>query len=158
MTPKELEQSIGSLLRDSRDDAALRGQLEQLAAAEISFSGFTWLYGPDLYRRNRIFFRPFILSRFSTYMTLPKWKVEVIRWKGEKARILEPWLKEVDERDDADLFRKLYEWKLSAQFDWKNRDARARAITTELLSRIKSAGTRHPGSTADCPEEVRPLV
>lgn len=59
MTPKELEQIIRSLLQQPLADAALREQLEQLAAAEISFSGFTWLFGPELYRRNRILFRPF---------------------------------------------------------------------------------------------------
>ncbi len=71
MTPKELEQTIRALLNQSAGDAELRGQLETLAAAEISFSGFTWLFGPELYRRNRILFRPFILSRFSTYMFCP---------------------------------------------------------------------------------------
>src|SRR5919108_4161934 len=104
MTPKELEQAIRALLGQRLADAELRERLEKLAVAEISFSGFTWLWGPDLYRRNRILFRPFILSRFSTYMTLPKWKVEVIHWKGDKARILDAWLAEVERNDDADLF------------------------------------------------------
>src|SRR5258707_6062174 len=76
MTPKELEQTIRSLMQRPMADAEWREQLEKLAAVEISFSGFTWLFGPALYRRNRVLFRPFILSRFSTYMTLPKWKVE----------------------------------------------------------------------------------
>jgi hypothetical protein len=122
-------------------DNELREQLEQLAAAEISFSGFTWLFGPELYRRNRILFRPFILSRFSTYTNLPKWKVEVIHWKGDKARILDAWLAEVDKNDDADLFRRLYEWKLSERFDWRKRDARAKEIIAELHARFKSAGS-----------------
>ena len=68
MTPTELEQTIRSLMQRPMADAELREQLEQLAAAEISFSGFTWLFGPELYRRNRVLFRPFILSRVSTYM------------------------------------------------------------------------------------------
>jgi hypothetical protein len=72
MTPKELEQSVRSLLQQSIADAVLREQLEKLAADEISFSGLTWLFGPELYHRNRILFRPFILSRFSTYMVLTK--------------------------------------------------------------------------------------
>src|SRR6266566_630523 len=104
MTPKELEQTIRTLLRQPMADVELRGQLEKLAAAEISFSGFTWLFGPELYRRNRILFRPFILSRFSTYMVLPKWKTEVVHWKGDKAKILDAWLAEADQHDDADLF------------------------------------------------------
>src|SRR5882757_3109309 len=102
MTPKQLEQTIRALLQQSTGDAELRGQLEAIAAAEISFSGFTWLFGPDLYRRNRILFRPFILSRFSTYLVLPKWKTQTIRWKGDKANILEAWFAEVDKNDDAD--------------------------------------------------------
>src|SRR5215510_9087146 len=141
MTPRELEQTIHSLLQRPLSDAELREQLEQLAAAEISFSGFTWLFGPELYRRNRILFRPFILSRFSSYMTLPKWKVEVIHWKADKAKALDAWFAEVDKNDDADLFRRLYEWKLSARFDWRKRDARAKEIIADLQSRFRSAGT-----------------
>jgi hypothetical protein len=132
MTPKELEQTIRTLMQRPMADTELREQLEQLAAVEISFSGFTWLFGPELYRRNRILFRPFILSRFSTYMTLPTWKVEVIHWKGDKAKILDAWLAEVDKNDDADLFRRLYEWKLSGRFDWRKRDARAQEIIADL--------------------------
>jgi len=141
MTPTELEQTIRSLMQRPMADAELREQLEQLAAAEISFSGFTWLFGPELYRRNRVLFRPFILSRFSTYMTHPKWKVEVIHWKGDKARILDAWLGEVDKNDDTDLFRRLYEWKLSGRFDWKKRAARAKEIIADLQSRFSSAGS-----------------
>ena len=92
MKPKELEQTIRAMLQKQMADAELREQLEKLAAAEISFSGFTWLWGPELYRRNRILFRPFILSRFSTYMILPKWKTEVVHWKGDKAKTLDAWL------------------------------------------------------------------
>src|ERR1043165_4565404 len=138
MTPKELEQIIRALVQRPMADAELREQIEKLAGAEIAFSGFTWLFGPELYRRNRILFRPFILSRFSTYMTLPKWKVEVIRRKGDKAKILDAWLAEVDKNDDADLFRRLYEWKLSERFDWRKRDARAKEIIADLLARFRS--------------------
>ncbi len=92
MTPKELEQTIRGLLQRPMSDAELREQLEKLATTEISFAGFTWLFGPELYRRNRILFRPFILSRFSTFMVLPKFRSEMIRWKGDKAKVLDPFL------------------------------------------------------------------
>ncbi|HWQ91046.1 MAG TPA: gliding motility protein [Clostridia bacterium] len=141
MTPKDLEQSVRSLLQRPMADAALREQLEKLAADEVSFSGLTWLFGPELYRRNRILFRPFIISRFSTYMVLPKWKTEAIRWKGDKAKILEAWLAEVDKHDDAELFRRLYEWKLSESFDWRKRDARGQRIMADLQARLRSAST-----------------
>lgn len=141
MTPKELEQTIRSLLQRPMADADLRSQLEQLATDEISFSGFTWLFGPELYLRNRILFRPFILSRFSSYMVLPKWKTEAIRWKGDKAKILEVWFLEVDKNDETDLFRRLYEWKLSESFDWRKRDVRAQQIMADLQARFHAAAT-----------------
>src|SRR5437899_1824984 len=140
MTPKELEQNIRSVLQRPMADTEVREQLEKLATEEISFSGFTWLFGPELYRRNRILFRPFVLSRFSTYMQLPKWRVETIHWKGDKARILDAWLAETDKNDDADLFRRLYEWKLSEHFSWRKRDARAQEIVTDLQARFQAAG------------------
>ncbi len=140
MTPKDLEQTLRSLLAQPLADAALREQLEQLAAAEISFSGFAWLFGPELYRRNRVLFRPFILSRFSTYMVLPKWRTQMVHWNA-KAKVLEPWLAEVDKNDDTDLFRRLYEWKLSERYDWRKRDARAQEIIADLLKRFQAAGS-----------------
>src|SRR6266496_3489479 len=141
MTPQELEQSIRSLMQRPMADAELREQIEKLADAEVSFSGFTWLFGPELYRRNRILFRPFILSRFSTYMVLPKFRSEMIPWKGDKARILDPWLAEVDRNDDADLCRRLYEWKLTAKYNLQVRDERSEEISRELLARYRSADT-----------------
>jgi hypothetical protein len=139
MTPKDLEQTIRSLLQRPMADAELREQLEKLAATEISFSGFTWLFGPELYRRNRILFRPFILSRFSTYMVLPKYRTEMIRWKGAPARILDAWLAETDRNDDAELFKRLYEWKLSAKYRSPARAARTEEITRELRTRFLGA-------------------
>jgi len=141
MTPKELEQTIRSLLKQPLADAALREQFEKLAAVEISFAGFTWLFGPELYRRNRILFRPFVLSRFSTYMLLPKFRSEIIHWKGDKAEILDAWLEEADRNDDADLFKKLFEWKLEAKYNWRLRDKRSEEIARELLARCRGAGT-----------------
>src|SRR5262245_4824176 len=139
MTPKELEHAVRGLLQQPMDDADLRERLEKLAVDEISFSGLTWLFGPELYRRNRILFRPFILSRFSSLMVLPKWKTSRIRWKGDKARILEAWLTEVDQRDDVELFRQLYEWKLSESFDWRGRHARGQRIMADLQTRFLAA-------------------
>lgn len=139
MTPKELEQTIRSLLQRPMADAELREHLEKLAAVEISFTGFTWLFGPELYRRNRILFRPFILSRFSTYMVLPKFRSQEIQWKGNKAKILDLWLAETDRNDDAELFKRLYEWKLSARYNWSARDKRSEEIARELLARYRNA-------------------
>jgi hypothetical protein len=140
MKPKELEQAIRSLLRQRMSDAELRERLEQLAAVEISFSGFTWLWGPELYRRNRVLFRPFIVSRFSSYMILPKWKTESIAWKGDKEQALNAWLSATDLNDDALLFRKLYDWKMTSKFDLRLSDRkRTEEIFNDLLGRFRSA-------------------
>lgn len=141
MTPRELERALRTLLERPGADAELRAQLEALAATEISFSGLTWLFGPALYRRNRILFRPFILSRFSAHMLLPKGRAERIRWKGDRARTLDAWLGEVDQQNDVDLFRQLYEWKLSERYDWRKRDARGQQIKTDLRARFQAATT-----------------
>lgn len=141
MTPKELEQSIRSLLHEPLADGVLRERLETLAVNETSFSGFTWLYGPELYRRNRVFFRPLILSRFSTFLLLPKWRAVPIPWKGDKAKILEAWLERVDKDDDVELFRRLYEWRLSIIDRRRDKGARDRHVRTELQLRFAAAKT-----------------
>lgn len=141
MAPRELEQQIRDLLRQPLADVALRERLEALALAEISFSGFTWLFGPELYRRNRILFRPLILSRFSSILILPKWRTEPVRWKGDVAARLESWMADTDRNDDIDLFRRLYEWKLTDTHGWRQPDARARQIIGDLFSRIDAASS-----------------
>ena len=140
MSPRDLEQRIRQLLGQSLPEVDLRRQLEELAAAEISFSGFTWLWGPELYRRHRLMFRPFILSRFSSALFLPKWKWERVPWKGARAAILDAWLKQVDADDDAELFRRLYEWKLTTRFPRRGSGYEA-AVRGELLSRLRAAAT-----------------
>src|SRR5262249_20863702 len=91
--PKELEAEVRALLKQPLDDAALRGQLEALAA-EPAFNGLTYLWGPELYRRNRVLFRPFILDHFAAaFQTLWEWKP--VRWK-DHAAALDAWLEEVD--------------------------------------------------------------
>jgi hypothetical protein len=44
-------------------DEAVRVELERLSALP-HFQHFTWLWAPALAKRNRVMFRPFILSTF----------------------------------------------------------------------------------------------
>jgi hypothetical protein len=141
MTPRALEKTVRSLLQRPMADIALREELEKLASSETSFSGLTWLFGPELYRRNRVLFRPFILSRFSTYMIVPKWRTIVIRWRNDKAIVLEAWLAEADKANDIELFRKLYEWKLAEKFDWSKPKQRAEQILADLHAHLRSANS-----------------
>lgn len=142
MKPKDLEKAIRGLLAEHCADEMLRTKLETLAEAEENFSAFTWLWGPKLYARNRVLFRPFILGRFGRILRLRKFKWEAVRWKGSVATALDPWLAEVDRRDDIELFRRLYEWKLSALGTGFVRDRRQQAILVEVAKRFGQARTR----------------
>jgi hypothetical protein len=120
------------------DDRSLRNELDALAEKEPAFPGFTWFWGPILYRRNRTLFRPFILSRFSRWMLLPKRKTEIINYRKHADR-LDPWLEEADRLDDVELFRKLYEWKLDGLYSWRKREPRSEEICGELRRRFAQA-------------------
>ena len=64
MDRKALEKAIRRTLAEDWPDEQLSTKLEALAETEENFRGFTWLWGPELYRRNRLLFRTFILGRF----------------------------------------------------------------------------------------------
>src|SRR5262249_57641941 len=106
--PKELEKEVGALLAEPLADADLRARLEALAS-EPAFNGLTYLWGPELYRRNRVLFRPFVLNHFAALFQIG-WDWKPVRWK-DHAAVLDAWLEEVDRRDDVELFRRLYPWK-----------------------------------------------
>ncbi len=142
MEPKDLEHAIRRLLSEDWPDDHLRTKLEALAEQEENFNGFTWLWGPILYRRNRVLFRPFILAHFGQFIRRSRLRFETVAWKGAPSQSLEPWLTEVDQRDDLELFRRLYEWKLTALGTGLVRDARLKVILPDLLRRFRAAPTR----------------
>jgi hypothetical protein len=141
MELKTLEKAIRRLLGEDWPDDQLRTKLEALAETEENFSAFTWLWAPVLYKRNRVLFRPFILSRFGQVVRLKKYKWEFVRWKGDVAAALDTWLTEVDQRDDIALFRRLYEWKLRGAGTGVLRDGRQKKILAELPARFRAAPT-----------------
>jgi hypothetical protein len=104
---REVEALVRALLREPLEDKVLRERLETLAR-EPAFQGLTWLWGPVLYQRNRVLFRPFILSHFSVWSWEP-WGM--VPWKGDTGRKLDDWISEADRLDDIELFRRLYSWK-----------------------------------------------
>ena len=142
MDPKDLEKAIRRLLIENWPEDQLRTKLETLAEKEENFSAFTWLWAPVLYRRNRVLFRPFILARFGRILRVGKFRWKNVEWKGDAAAALDPWLAEADRFDDIELFRRLYEWKLSALGTRLFRDQRQKTILTELRKRFKAARTR----------------
>jgi hypothetical protein len=142
MELKALDKAIRRVLGEDWPDEQLRSKLEALAETEQNFGGFTWVWGPVLYARNRVLFRPFILGRFGQGVIVGKYRWEAVRWKGDVAEALEPWLQEVDRRDDIELFRRLYEWKLGALGTGAIKDARQKAISPDLIRRFRGAATR----------------
>ncbi len=141
MKPKELEQTIRKLLASREEDATLRAEFEKLAQTESSFPGFTWLWGPKLYERNRVLFGPFILSNFGTWMMTGRYSFRALEWKGEIAGVLESWLEQADRRDDVAIFRRLLEWKLSTVAGWQRDGKRVRAFLDDLLKRLRAASS-----------------
>ncbi len=109
-TAAELEKGIRELMASHLSHEELRTRLEELAGHR-SFAGFTWLWGPLLYERNRVLFRPFILSHFSSFLVNETFTWKWVEWRSDKAAALDKWLDEVDRYDDVELFRRLYAWK-----------------------------------------------
>ncbi|MBS0657566.1 MAG: hypothetical protein JSR82_04875 [Verrucomicrobia bacterium] len=123
------ERAIRDALARPGEDRAVLAGLEVLAQ-DRRFNGFTWLWGPELYRRNRVHFRPFVLQHFSRWLELPK-KWEEIRWERH-ADVLGPWLAAADAADDAPLFVRLYAWKERGRI-------RPVKILADLLPRLRVA-------------------
>src|SRR5262245_45395756 len=105
--PRNLVEELHTLFAQPIDDLTLRTRVEELAR-DPSFRRLIPYWGPPLYRRNRVMFRPFILAR------IPSWHWDRPPWKGPYQEALEQWLAEVDRTDDVDLFRVLHPWKLSS--------------------------------------------
>lgn len=126
---KELQKELDRVLGLPLPDSALLVELETLAK-DNRFGALFWRFGPLLYRRNKTHFRPFILAHFLThYWDPPKWVTVTF---GEHAKELEPWLKEVDESDDIELFTRLYGLKIGGKFD---------GLQAELLKQLSRAVT-----------------
>lgn len=123
-------------LATRHDDVALRERLEQLAS-EPAFDGLTSVWGPALYQRNRVLFRPFILAHFST------WAVDGVRWRavdweGPESASLENWLALTALDDDPALFSRLYAWKLGSL----PQKERAPTWRQRVLAQVRAATDR----------------
>lgn len=127
MPEKQVRQKAASLLADhSLSDSDLRDKLSDLSR-KWAFQGLTWFWAPQLFQRNKIVFRPFILQHFSTWRyTGGMTGFRSVPWKGDVAAALEPWLEAVDADDDIDLFQRLYNWK--HQRRWTDKAIRARLV------------------------------
>lgn len=137
LKPNLVRTRIEELLAADLPDAELRDRLEELSVA-MAFDGYTWLWGPDVYRRNRVMFRPFILNHFSSTLMKSVWKWEPVAWTGTTGERLDAWFREVDENGDVQLFRKLYLWKHRTN-QWRGVDHKR--WLEDLLSGYEQADT-----------------
>ena len=110
---KLTKHTIEELLAHQKDDLRLRDHLEGLRRDE-SVPGLTWYWGPELYRRNRVVFREFILAHFSTIEQggFQGWRR--VKWQ-EHAPRLQAWLDEVRRNRDTWLARRLFRWKFAGE-------------------------------------------
>jgi hypothetical protein len=137
MKPDVLEAEVAVLLEEKLGDEELRRKLEALIA-EPAFNGLTYLWGPELYRRNRVMFRPFILNHFGQMVQIG-WNWKPVRWR-DHSQVLNAWLEEVDQRNEVELFQRLYAWR-NAPNEWGGVDSEQWA--KDLLSRFRQAKERH---------------
>jgi hypothetical protein len=137
----EMEQALRATLALSSDEA-VRVELERLATLP-QFSGFTWLWAPAVAKRNRVMFRPLLLSLFDR-STIDGRGRAFDAWKGASGETLEALLAEVDAADDVELTRRLYSWRVLSRQDghaWWREDLvrRFRAATTAAARHVALA-------------------
>lgn len=138
MKISDLEVHLRKLLKEPLPDVALRTSLEALASVEPCFGGLTWLWGPALYERDRILFKPLIMGRFASSYIDHRKRWQRVEWKGEAARQLDQWLAKADALDDVPLVRRLIDWKTRGT-TWRGRDQKA--FLAELRRRLQAAAT-----------------
>jgi len=136
-----MDDAIRSTLARRQSDAELRAAMETLARRP-HFGGFTWLWGPALHVKDRVRFRPLILSAFMPGGLTAKGTV-VDPWKGENAAALATWLEDADRVDDVEVFRRLYAWRLGALTPKATGQWRE-----DVLQRFQAAPTRAARHTA----------
>lgn len=109
--PDEVEAEVRRLLaKRNVEDTELLNELETLAANEPAFFLTGTIWAPELYRRNRVVFGPFVSSRLARAGFDGK-RFRVLSWK-DVARAFDPWLATLDEADDDPvLFQLLFSWK-----------------------------------------------
>lgn len=127
---------VSALLADtSLDDRGLLLRLELLAKEPV-FGGLTPQWGPSLYERDKVRFRPFILAWFSEWSTDGKGAWKATPWDGEHRDALDAWLERADREDDVAVFRRLNRWRLRESWSIDER-----RWASELIDRFRAAGT-----------------
>ena len=111
-----MRRAIEQLLESQPDDRRLRDHLEGLCRDPV-FPGLTYFWGPRLYARNRVVFRPFILNHYSDWAIPTEGSWRRVVWTDHAAE-LEGWLQAARTNRDVVLVRRLLQWKYAAQKHW----------------------------------------
>jgi hypothetical protein len=142
----EMDAAVRAALQ-LQDNAACRAELERLADKPM-FRGFTWLWAPAVIQRDRVMFRPVVLSLFHRDATNRDGRA-FDPWTGATAAALERLLADADAADDVELTRRLYTWRLESHRDrdrWWRADVIARfARATSATARATVLGKVDPG-------------
>lgn len=117
---KQLQRTLENLWENQPDDLRLRDHLEGVRRDE-ALPGLTWFWGPELYRRNRVVFREFILAHFSEHVREGRLFARRVPW-SEHGERLAGWLTATRSHRDPWLTRKLLRWKFAKEpwgLDWE---------------------------------------
>ena len=82
---RQLAKTIEQLIDAQPNDQRLRDHLEGLTRNTL-FPGLTWFWGPRLYQRNRVIFRPLMLEHFSNWMVLKSGRWQRVQTFFHRAR------------------------------------------------------------------------
>src|SRR5262249_19008904 len=106
---------LRELLAWPASEKDILARVEQLASDRMRFIALVHIWGPALYARSRVQFRPFIIAQLTAW---GGWGFQTA-WKGGTGKVLNDWLHAVDQANDIELFRALYLWK-TVGHDLKN--------------------------------------
>ncbi|HQK21218.1 MAG TPA: hypothetical protein PLJ27_27385, partial [Polyangiaceae bacterium] len=140
MDPKavELQAAVIRVLQDDRlDDRELLKEIEQLAASDpFRFPGFSHLWAPELYRRNRFIFREFILYRSNAFGDHGYYDDRgnlFNPWSATETRkTLEELLDQCGKDNEVRLFRRLYEESIGGS--WRGAETWRTDLKNAFLS------------------------
>jgi len=145
LKPAELEQWVRQCL--AQPDRECLRSLEEGPARHYGFGGLTWLWGPELFSRDAVLFRPLLLAKSSWMTWGGGWNWSPTPWSPK----LESWLAAVEQKQDVELCQRLLQWKLLSQAGFKFSRFSVVALA-ELRRRWESTP-----SAADCRLELRKL-
>lgn len=113
---QRLRRTLERLFAGQPDDLRLRDHLEG-AKSDPAMGELTPFWGPALYRRNRVLFRPLVFSLFATWTVEAGFgfgvrRVRHLKW-ADNAEALEGWLGDARAARDTAMVRRLLAWKFA---------------------------------------------